>query len=231
MLPGDEIGPASLHPKHKPQCAKIAVVDQQIATLDVQLVQQGPFLRVAIFAAHHVVDDHPLGIEQYQRLTWQGSRRSVPQGSQTMLRFAQMVAIQNPHAETLQQRSTSTFAAIHQFADLLSRVLHQRPRSTTLDMTELVVQSPNRDGDLLALTDIRGVHRFGNPAYHLTRQIDQRREQQFPLVLRFRRLAKHGIDPCWSKDILHQGPMHHGRRARLNETIEQFAKDHPGRPP
>src|SRR5436190_24341377 len=57
-------------------------------------------------------------------------------------------------------------------------------------MAELVVQRPDRYRDAFSLPDVCRVHRLGTSTDHLTHDIDERREQQFPLILGFRHLAK-----------------------------------------
>ena len=89
MLSGDEVGIALRQTKEKGQRAEVAIVDEQVTCLDNRqhLVEHRPFLRMAVFAADDVIDDHALRIQRHQGLAWQGSGRRAPQHAQAMVEF------------------------------------------------------------------------------------------------------------------------------------------------
>ena len=59
------------------------------------LLQKRPFLRMGVFAGEDVHDDHPLRVQQHQRLARQGTGRCASQHSQAMLGFAQVIPVKD----------------------------------------------------------------------------------------------------------------------------------------
>src|SRR5579872_3825165 len=202
---GDEAGLAPLDQEQKCQRTEVTVVDYEIPFLNdrADLIQQRALLSMAVFAGNHVVDQHPLLVQQNQGLPGQGSCCRTSQYSQAVVSFAQVVAVENPRSITLQQWPAATLAMVDQLADLTGGMLHERSRRADLDMAELVVQRSNRYRNPAAPHYIRGMYRLLTAAHDLTDQINQSRKQQFPLVLGFCRLVKYSIDFRRGKNVFH----------------------------
>ena len=225
--------PALHHLEEKRQRAEVAVVDQQIPCVDARqkLGQKRSFLSMAVFAGNKVVDHHILRVQQRQRMTRQSAGGRTTQHSQPMLASAQVIAVQDSHPVALQQWGAAAVRIVDQHAGLLRRVLYQRPGGAWFDFAELVVDGPDRHGNLLLFPDIGRMDRFAGTADHQTHHLDERGEEQLARVLLDRRAVEHRVQLCGCKDILHHRAVHYTHGTGVQESLKGLAEQHPVCPP
>jgi hypothetical protein len=147
-----------------------------------------------------------------------------------VVRFSQVIAVENPRPIAFEQGLPHAVAMVDQFPRLLRRKTDQSLGGPQFDQLELSVEHLKRDGHPVALVHISRPGILRDSANDLNGQFDDRGKQQFALVLDIGNIAKQIVQLFRSENILHQCPMHDTYRRRLDEPLKNRIEDHPDRP-
>jgi hypothetical protein len=149
-----------------------------------------------------------------------------PKGLQPVLRSRQVVSVEDLDLVTGQEGLCRPTQFADESGGLPSRVKDQFPGGGWLHMSKLVVQSPDRDGDLILPLFVSLMDRGGGSADDKTHQIDDGREKEFPLVLRLGRAGEEFVELGRSEDVLKGGSAHHTEGGFLNEAVKHRLTNH-----
>jgi hypothetical protein len=215
-------------PEQEAGGAEVAVGDPKILRRDRvhDLIQQRPFLSMAVFAEYDIGGQHPLRFEDDQGVTGQGPGPHRPQFLDPVLGLGQVVAVEDLGAIAGQKRR---HAGSHGRADG-PEPLGRRPDhgcgDGRLDAFDLTVQRGERGGEGHGVLGVSGVDGGLDAADDHAHQFDDRREQQFAGVLPVGEVFEELVEDARIESILHQGLRHDGDGIALGKSFERFAVNH-----